>query len=224
MGALGFGTRGFIVDGSEKARATGLIGRLIGHLHRLKTWVESQAGRPHAMITLFLIAFIESSFFPVPPDVLLIAMAVLVPRRAFLYALICTAGSVSGAFLGYYIGYAFFEGIAQPILEFYHAMDKFQVVLDKYRENAFWSILVAGFTPIPYKVFTIAAGFKSAVPIPTLFFASVIGRGARFSLVAGLISVFGPSIKTFIDRYFDLLSIVFLILLVLGFFAISWIM
>jgi len=192
-------------------------------LKRLKAWVEAFAEKPYALTALFVLAFVEASFFPVPPDVLLIALAVSQPKRSFRYATICTIGSVMGAFLGYYIGYAFFETMAKPILNFYHAMGSFQVVLDKYRENAFTAIVIAGFTPIPYKVFTIAAGFDRTVSLATLALASLVGRSGRFFLVAWLISMFGPTVKTYIDRYFDLLSLVLILLLILGFVAIRWV-
>jgi len=191
-------------------------------IRAIKDWVEAFADKPFALPVLFILAFVESSFFPIPPDVLLIALAVSLPKRSFWYAGVCTVGSVLGAFLGYYIGSVFFDGVAQPILEFYHVTDKFQLVLDKYRENAFGSIAIAGFTPIPYKVFTIAAGFKNTVDLGTLVAASIIGRGGRFFLVGGLFYFFGPKVKVYIDRYFDVLAVAFVVLLVLGFFAIRF--
>ncbi|MDM7921299.1 MAG: YqaA family protein, partial [Pyrinomonadaceae bacterium] len=149
--------------------------RVFEYLRRMKAWVESYAERPHAQWALFWIAFMESSFFPIPPDVLLIAMAVMVPKKAFRYALICTAGSVLGGIFGYFIGRAFFEAIGHPILEFYGAMGHYATVQQLYNEHAFVAILSAAFTPIPYKVFTIAAG-TFEIPLLTLVTASIIGR------------------------------------------------
>ncbi len=193
--------------------------KIFDYLRRIKAWVEGYAEKPHAQWALFLIAFVESSFFPIPPDVLLIAMAVMVPSKAFRYALICSAGSVLGGVFGYFIGWAFFEALGQPILQFYGAMEHYDRVQELYQEHAFWAILAAGVTPIPYKVFTIAAG-AFEVSLATLVVASVIGRSARFFLVAGLFYFFGAPIKKFIDKYFEILSVVFLVLLVGGFIII----
>ena len=190
--------------------------KIFEYLRRLKAWVESYAEKPHAAWALFIIAFTESSFFPIPPDVLLIAMAVSVPAKALRYALICSAGSVLGGVFGYFIGWAFFEAIGQPILQFYGAMGHYAEVQHLYNEHAFWAILAAGFTPIPYKVFTIAAG-TFEVSIWTLIGASIIGRSARFFFVAGLFYFFGAPIKKFIDKYFEILTFVFLIFLIGGF-------
>lgn len=193
--------------------------KIFDWLRKLKVWVEGYAERPHAQWALFLIAFAESSFFPIPPDVLLIAMAVIVPKKAFRYALICSAGSVLGGVFGYFIGWALFETIGQSILQFYGAMGHYETVRQLYSEHAFWAILSAAFTPIPYKVFTIAAG-TFEVSLTTLIVASVIGRSARFFLVAGLFYFFGAPIKRFIDKYFEMLTIVFLVLLIGGFVVI----
>ena len=182
----------------------------------MKAWVEGYADKPHAQWALFWIAFAESSFFPIPPDVLLIAMAVMVPRRAFRYALICSAGSVLGGMFGYFIGWAFFETIGQPIINFYGAHGHYERVSQLYQQNAFLAIAAAGFTPIPYKVFTIAAGAFN-VSFMTLVLASVLSRSARFFLVAALFFFFGAPIKRFIDRYFEILTVVFLVLLIGGF-------
>jgi membrane protein YqaA with SNARE-associated domain len=185
-------------------------------MRRLKAWVEGYAEKPHAEWALFVIAFLESSFFPIPPDVLLVAMAVMVPAKAFRYALICTVGSVLGGVGGYLIGWAFYETLGQPILQFYGAMGHYEHVQGLYNEHAFWAILAAGVTPIPYKVFTIAAG-AFEVSLVTLVIASIIGRGFRFFGVAALFYFFGAPIKKFIDKYFEILSVVFLVLLIGGF-------
>jgi membrane protein YqaA with SNARE-associated domain len=193
-------------------------------LHRTKDWVESFAQKPYALWALFFIAFVESSFFPIPPDVLLIALAVANPKQSFKFAAICTAGSVSGAFLGYYIGYAFFESIGSRIVDFYGFSDQFQFVLDKYRENAWFTIIFAGFTPIPYKVFTIAAGFNETIDLGTLAFASLVGRASRFFLVGGLLFVFGPRMKEFLDRYLERLTLALGLLFILGIITVKWLL
>lgn len=190
--------------------------RIFDYLRKLKAWVESYAEKPYAEWALFLIAFAESSFFPIPPDVLLIAMAVIKPGKAFRFAIICSAGSVLGGVFGYFIGWAFFETIGQPILRFYGAMGHYDTVKQLYSEHAFWAILSAAFTPIPYKVFTIAAG-TFEVSLVTLVVASLIGRSGRFLLIAALFYFFGAKIKEFIDKYFEILTVVFLIMLVGGF-------
>ena len=191
-------------------------------LYRIKDWVEGFAKKPNALWALFFIAFVESSFFPIPPDVLLIALAVANPRRSFFYALICTAGSVTGAFLGYYIGYAFYETIGSRIVELYGFADQFQLVLDKYRENAWLAIFVAGFTPIPYKVFTIAAGFRQTIDLVTLGLASLVGRGVRFFLVGALLFLFGPKMKEYLDKHLERLTLALGLLFVLGILTIKW--
>lgn len=191
-------------------------------MYRLKAWVESFAAKPYATLALFLIAFVESSFFPIPPDVLLIALGVAMPTRAFWYALVCTAGSVSGAFLGYYIGYAFFETVGSKIVAFYGMTDQFQVVLDKYKENAWSAIIIAGFTPIPYKVFTIAAGFKETIDLATLALASLVGRASRFFLVGGLLFFFGPAMKEYLDKNLEKLTVILGALFILGILAVKY--
>lgn len=201
-----------------------MIKRFIEWLRRVKEWVEGFAQKPYALWALFWIAFIEASFFPIPPDVLLIALAVSAPRKSFKYALVCTAGSVAGAFLGYVIGYGFFEYVGKPILSFYGVLDKFDVVLQKYQQNGFAALVIAGFTPIPYKVFTIAAGFNQTLDLQTLALGSLLGRSMRFYLVGLLFFMFGAQIKAFIDKYFDYMSIVFVVLLVLGFAAVRWLL
>lgn len=193
-------------------------------LHRIKAWVEGFAAKPYASWALFGIAFVESSFFPIPPDVLLIALGVAQPKRAFWYALICTLGSVSGAFLGYYIGYAFFETIGQRIVDFYGFEQQFQYVLDEYRKNAWVALFVAGFTPIPYKVFTIAAGFRETIDLLTLALASFVGRASRFFLVGGALFLFGPKVKEYLDKYLEWLTLALGVLFVLGIILVKYVL
>lgn len=167
-------------------------------------------------MALFVLAFAESSFFPIPPDVLLMALAMGRPRSALRFAAIATMGSVLGGIAGYFIGLFLFEQVGHPILEFYGATGTFDHVGELYRQNLVVALGTAGFTPVPYKVFTIAGG-AFAVPLLAFVTISIVSRGARFFLVAALIRLFGPPIKSFIDRYFNLLSIVFVVLLVGGF-------
>lgn len=199
-----------------------MLQKLIGYLHTLKLWVEGFAQKQHALWALYAIAFIESSFFPIPPDVLLIALGVTTPKKSFRYALICTVGSVMGAYLGYLIGYAFFETIGKPILSFYGVLHQFEVVLQKYQENGFLALFIAGFTPIPFKIFTIAAGFNQTLDLWTLTLGSFIGRSSRFFLVGVLLYYFGAPVKVFIDKYFDKLSLAFVVLFILGIMAVNW--
>ncbi len=195
--------------------------KLFGFIRRAKEWVEGYAEKPHAAWALFIIAFTESSFFPIPPDVLLIALALGRPSRALWFASIATIGSVLGGIGGYYIGLGLFEQLGRPILEWYSAMEKFDTVGQLYRENLVLALGTAGFTPIPYKVFTIAAGAFS-IPLIPFVVISAVSRGLRFFLVAALIFYFGPPIKRFIDRYFNLLTILFVVLLVGGFVVVRF--
>ena len=197
--------------------------KIFAYLRRIKEWVESYAEKPYAAWALFIIAFAESSFFPIPPDVLLIAIAVVVPKKAFRYALICSVGSVLGGMFGYLIGQEFFDLIGRPIINLYGVTNQYEHVRQLYEQNAFAAIAIAGFTPIPYKVFTIAAG-AFHIPFTTLVFASVLSRSARFFLVAALFYFFGAPIKAFIDRYFEIVTLVFSVLLVLGFVIIRWVL
>jgi membrane protein YqaA with SNARE-associated domain len=179
-------------------------------------WSETKYGLP----ALFLIAFIESSVFPIPPDVLLIALAFGAPTKAFRFALACTIGSVLGGMFGYLIGMAFFDIIGVRILEFYGLLDKFSTVKELYDKYDVWIVAVAGFTPIPYKIFTIASGVFG-MNFPEFAIVSFFSRGARFYIVAALIWKFGPPIKKFIDKYFNVLSIAFIVILVLGFIIVK---
>jgi membrane protein YqaA with SNARE-associated domain len=191
-------------------------------LKRLYNWVLHWAETPYGTLALFLIAFAESSFFPIPPDVLLIALCMGAPKRSFKFAFWCALGSVSGGVLGYYIGYA-----AEPlgrwiIFDLLHYGAAWDKVAALYGQNAFLSILTAAFTPIPYKVFTIAAGvFHEKVGLLTLIGASVIGRTGRFMLVAASIYFFGPPIKRVLDKYLELFTVLFMVLLIGGFLLIK---
>jgi membrane protein YqaA with SNARE-associated domain len=191
-------------------------------IRRLYDWVLSWAETPYGSPALFVLAFVESSFFPIPPDTLQIALSAGKPRRAFWYATISLIGSVLGALLGYYIGYKFWEAAQEFFFANIFNRRNFEFVESQYHQNAFWSIFVAAFTPIPYKIFTVAAGVCQ-IPLFTMIFASIIGRGMRFYAVATLMFCFGPLIKKWIDKYFDLLAVVFTILLIGGFVVVNYI-
>ena len=147
-------------------------------IRRLYNWVLSWAESRYGIHALFLIAFAESSFFPIPPDVLLIGLALGQPEQAYWFALICTIGSVAGGAFGYLIGWQLMETIGTPILEFYQALDKFEAVKAYFLHYGGWAVAAAGFTPIPYKVFTIASGAVT-LSFATFFLASVAGRAGR---------------------------------------------
>ena len=191
-------------------------------IRSLYDWVLHWAETPYGVPALLILSFAEASFFPIPPDLLLIALAVAIPKKSFKFALYCTVASVLGAMSGYTIGMYFFDAVGNRIIEFYGIQEQFEYVAQKYNENAFAAISIAGFTPIPYKVFTIAAGvFK--VDIFVLLFASILSRGARFFLLSALIYRFGPTIKVFIDKYFNMLAVSFVLLLGLGFALIQYV-
>ncbi len=182
-------------------------------------WTLHWAKTKQAPYALFWLAFCESSFFPIPPDVLLIAMVMAERKKWALYATICTIGSVAGALLGYFIGWGLYETIGKTIINTYHLNAAVELVGRKFAENSFITIFTAAFTPIPYKVITIAAGIFN-ISLITVVVASIFGRAGRFFLVALGLRVFGKKIADSIEKYFDILSIIFVLLLVGGF----WIM
>ncbi|MDD5021230.1 MAG: DedA family protein [Endomicrobiaceae bacterium] len=187
---------------------------------KMYDWTINWAKTKYAEYALFCISFAESSFFPIPPDVLLIPMVISDKKKWFRTALICSVGSILGAMLGYYIGYALFELVGQKIVDLYNLQHVVEMLRQRYQEHAFITVFTAAFTPIPFKAITITAGlFK--ISIFSLFIGSAIGRSARFFIVAGLIRIFGEKIQVFIEKYFNLLTVVFVVLLVGGFFALK---
>ena len=191
------------------------------HLHRrLYDWVLHWADTPYGAPALFLLSFAESSFFPIPPDVLLIALVLGARKRWFKLAAICTAGSVVGGVAGYYIGLALMDTVGNRIITFYHAEQHWETVSELYLRYDFWIVFIAAFTPIPFKVFTIASG-AFGMNLPGFCLVSAVGRGTRFFIVATLLYLVGPPMKRFIDRYFDWLALAFVVLLVGGFAAIK---
>ena len=236
-------------QGSVAKKAVAIYKLPFVYLKKLYDWVLHWAETPYGGPALFLLAFAEASFFPIPPDPLLIALVLGVRKKAWRYAGIALAGSVLGGMLGYYFGYALFDTVSAIVAyivgphtwygvahegaqvvqiagyKFYNYAagspflkdaSVFLRVKAMYDNNAFMAMFTAAFTPIPYKVFTISAGYFHVNPV-SLFLAAILGRGGRFFGVAGLIYAFGPPIKRFIDKYFDILAIIFTILLIGGF-------
>lgn len=182
----------------------------------------SLAGQKNAMFWLAVVAFAESSFFPIPPDIMLIPMVLAAPNKAWRIAAVATTASVIGGFFGYGIGVFFYDLIAKPLLEFYGYLQQFDTFKEYYHEFGGWIVFGAGITPFPYKVITIASG---VVNLNLLVFgvASVLARGMRFYLVAWLLKKYGAPMKVFIERNLGILSVLFLILLIGGFVAIKYI-
>jgi membrane protein YqaA with SNARE-associated domain len=174
------------------------------------------AASPKAGWWLAVIAFAESSFFPIPPDVLLVPMALARPDRAWRFALICTIASVCGGALGYFIGYAVFDQLARPIIEVYGYGAKFAAYQAMYAEWGLWIILLKGLTPIPYKIVTIASG-AAKFNFLTFMIASCITRGARFFLVATLLHFWGDKVRVFIERRLTLVTTLVALGIVTGF-------
>lgn len=189
-------------------------------LKSLYNWVLHWAHTRYATAALFGISFAESSFFPVPPDVLQIALSISRPKRSFFYAAVSSVASVLGGIAGYAIGVYLMSLIGWPILHFYRLEEQYEHVKILFQKYDAWAIAIAGFTPIPYKLFTIASGAFS-IHFGVFVIASLFSRSARFFLVGLLIYFFGESIKGFIDKYFNLLTLLFFVLLILGFYLIN---
>jgi membrane protein YqaA with SNARE-associated domain len=185
-------------------------------LRRLYDWTMGLAGHRHALPALALVAFIESSLFPVPPDILIIPMVLAAPSRAWRVATVATAASVVGGLLGYAIGAGLYETVGRPVLDFYGYGAKFESFRDAYNEWGAWIVAGAGFTPFPYKVITIASGV-TGLNLAVFMLASLISRGARFFLLAALLWYFGPPVRRFIEANLPLLATLFFVLLFGGF-------
>lgn len=185
-------------------------------LDRLYSSTLALASSRYAVAALAVVAFAESAFFPLPPDLLLIPMILARPRRAFLLAGLCTVMSVLGGFLGYAIGYFLFDTIGRPILEFYHAMDRYEALKAGFAHWGVWIIIIKGLTPIPYKLVTIASGVVR-FPIAPFAFASLVSRSLRFFLLAALLWRFGEPVREFIERRLMLVTSLFALALVGGF-------
>ena len=190
-------------------------------MKRLYDWVLSWADTPYGTPALFIFAMVESSFFPIPPDPLLLALGLAKPRSSIWYATVCTVGSVIGGAIGYFIGKFFIESIGMKIISLYGLGNKYASMQALYEEWNALVVLVAGISPIPYKVFTIAAG-AFEVSFLTFMIASIAGRGFRFYLEGVLIFYYGEPIRSFIEAHLAKLSWAFAFLLVMGFVAIKF--
>lgn len=187
----------------------------------LYDWTMRQAARPRADRALAVVSFLESSVFPIPPDVMLIPMCLANRQRAFYYAGICTIASVIGGLLGYAIGYFLIETVGKWIIDLYGYAQKWQAFEDAYDEWGVWIILIKGLTPIPYKIVTIASG-AAHFSLAVFIIASVVTRGLRFFIVAGLLRAYGEPIRDFIEKRLNILGVIFVVCLVGGFVVVRY--
>jgi membrane protein YqaA with SNARE-associated domain len=188
-------------------------------LNNFVEWTIHWADTDYGYLALFILAFAEASFFPVPPDVLLIALAIAQPMFSILFALICTVGSVIGGMFGYFVG---LKG-GKPVLQKFVKQKKIEIVHDYFQRYEGWAIAIAGFTPIPYKVFTIAAGVFY-VDFKIFVLASIISRGARFFIIGIIIMLYGEGIKALMIKYMDIACIILVILIILGFYSVKYLL
>ena len=191
-------------------------------LRKLYNWTLEKSSHPKAWYFLSFISFNESSFFPIPPDIILIPMIIAKRSKAFLYAFLCTFSSVLGGVAGYCIGYFFYTTIGEAIIEYYHLSNQFDNFLNYYNSYGIWIVLGAGFTPFPFKFITIASGVFN-LNIILFILIAFLARGLRFFLLAILLYIFGNIIKRFIDRYFNILALLFFILLIGSFILVKFI-
>lgn len=190
-------------------------------IRRLYDWTMGMAAGRHAMWTLAAVAFVESSVFPIPPDVLIIPMVLAAREKALLIAMVATVASVLGGCLGYAIGYGFMDTVGMPILEFYGKAQAFDQLAARFNDYGGWAVLVAGVTPFPYKVITIFSG-ATHLNLPLFLGVSVLARALRFFIVAGLLWKFGAPIRAFIERWLGPLFTAFVVLLIGGFYALRY--
>jgi membrane protein YqaA with SNARE-associated domain len=209
-------------SGAEEVRGwpAAPVGVRLGWLRGSYDWAMAQAERRYALWMLALIAFVESSVFPIPPDVLLIPLVLAAPGRAWLIAGVCTVSSVAGGMAGYAIGALLFEAVGRPILELYGYLAPFAEFQTWYNEWGAWIVFGAGVTPFPYKVITIASGVTQ-LDLVTFTVASVLARGLRFFAVAALLWWFGAPIRRFIETNLGWLTVLFFVLLFAGFLALK---
>ncbi|MBB4124311.1 YqaA family protein [Martelella radicis] len=191
-------------------------------LRRLYNWTLSLAATRHAERALFAVSFAESSFFPIPPDVLMIPMVIAKPLKWLRIALICTLASILGAIGGYLIGMFLFEAVGQPILAFYGKEHSFEQIAEWYNTWGGWGVLFAAITPFPYKVLTIFSG-ATGLNFGIFLLVSVIGRSFRFFLIAFLLNRYGVPIRDFIEKYLGILFTVFVVLLFGGFYLVKYV-
>ncbi|MFD1194366.1 YqaA family protein [Seohaeicola saemankumensis] len=190
-------------------------------IRSLYDWTLRQALHPRALWVLAVVSFIESSVFPIPPDVLMIPMILARPNRAWLIAGVALVSSVLGGVLGYVIGAFFYETLGQPILEALGKGDAMEAFNTRFNEFGFWPVLIAGITPFPYKVITIMSGW-TGLPLGTFIVTSIIARGLRFFIVAALLWKFGAPIRDFIEKRLGLLFTLFVIILLAGFYGVRF--
>jgi membrane protein YqaA with SNARE-associated domain len=190
-------------------------------LQRLYARILQIAAGPNALAALLVVSFAESSFFPLPPDILLIPMILARPRQAFRMAAFCTLASVAGGLLGYAIGYFLFDAIGRPILEYQHAMGSYEALKAGFAEWGVWIIILKGMTPIPYKLITIASGVAQ-FDLMAFIGASIVSRSLRFFLVAALLWYFGDAARQFIERRLALVTSIFAVALVGGFVVLRY--
>ena len=187
----------------------------------LYDWTLRLADRPNALVALGIVSFIESSFFPIPPDILMIPMIIARPSRAWLIATVALVTSVLGGLFGYFIGAVLFDTVGQPILDFYGKAQAGEVFAQKFNEYGAWAVLMAGVTPFPFKVITIMSGW-TGLSLPVFIVASIVARGLRFFVVAGLLWQFGAPIRDFIERRLGLMFTLFMVILIGGFFLVKY--
>jgi membrane protein YqaA with SNARE-associated domain len=190
-------------------------------LQRLYARILQIAAGPNALAALLVVSFAESSFFPLPPDILLIPMILARPRQAFRLAAFCTLASVAGGLLGYAIGYFLFDAIGRPILEYQHAMGSYEALKAGFAEWGVWIIILKGMTPIPYKLITIASGVAQ-FDLIAFIGASIVSRSIRFFMVAALLWYFGDAARQFIERRLALVTSIFAVALVGGFVVLRY--
>jgi membrane protein YqaA with SNARE-associated domain len=190
-------------------------------LRKLYDWTLNLAAHKHALLALALLSFIESSIFPIPPDILLIPIVLAMRDRAWLVAGVCTVASVIGGILGYGIGFFMYEQIGKPILDFYHYSLKFSEFQATYNQWGAWAVFFAGITPFPYKVITILSGM-TGLSLPVFIIASIIARGMRFFIIAALLWKYGDAIRAFIERRLGVLFFLLVVLLLVGFVAVKF--
>ena len=190
-------------------------------LDRLYQRIIGLASHRHANSALAGVSFAESSVFPIPPDIMLIPMVLARPRKAFWIATVCTVASVLGGVLGYYIGHELYDLVGRPIIEFYHQTEKFNGLRDEYNKWGAWIVFIAGITPIPYKVFTIASGVAN-LDIWIFVLASIVSRGLRFFGISLILYVFGDTMRVFIEKHLNKLLLLSLVFLFVGYLVISW--
>ncbi|MCP3972816.1 MAG: DedA family protein [Rhodobacteraceae bacterium] len=190
-------------------------------IRRLYDWTLSLAQSRHALWALAVVAFVESSVFPIPPDILMIPMIIAAPRRAFMIATVCLLASVAGGMLGYFIGSGLFETVGRPVLEFYGKAEAAENFSQRFNEWGAWAVLIAGVTPFPYKVITIMSGW-TGLSLPVFIVASFVARGLRFFVVAALLWKFGAPIRDFIEERLGLMFTLFIAILFGGFLAVKY--